>query len=71
MRFVALALLCLSCGSAPAPCSPEALAVVYEEVAGNVIDAGLCDKYAKVEDCPAYALLEAEFTLAAEASCRR
>lgn len=73
MKPVALALLCLSCGSARAPCSPEALGDLYSELSVQVVRSGLCDKYKgrAVTECPAYKVIEDEFTAAAEASCLR
>ena len=42
----------------------------YTQTAGQVIDAGLCDDHAKVEDCPPYrAIEEAYVTTMKELGC--
>lgn len=72
--LVALALALLGCSGAtpPATCTQEArdaLIAVYEEASGAVINAGACDKYDRVEQCPAYMALETHFLSARKGIC--
>lgn len=71
--LVSLALLFLGCaGTPPQTCTPEArdaLIAVYEEASGAVIDRGACDKYDRIEDCPAYLALEAHYLAARKGIC--
>lgn len=74
MKHVALALLVLGCSGAtpPATCTPEAreaLLRLYEEMGSEVINSGACDKYDRIEDCPAYLALEAHYLAARKGIC--
>jgi len=70
----ALALALLGCSGAtpPATCTPEAheaLVTLYGQMAGEIINAGACDKYDRVEQCPAYMALETHFLSARKGIC--
>lgn len=49
----------------------DALIALYDQAGAKVIDSGQCDKYTKVEDCPAYRVIEEHFAIAETAMCRR
>ena len=69
----AIMLACSSCSPRPPSCTPEARAnlfALYARAADGVIADGACDKYAKVEQCPAYMALETHFAAAAAALCQ-
>ena len=69
----AAAVVLVACaGQAPSTCTPEArdaLGTFYARVAGEVIESGACDKYARVEDCPAYMAIEAHYLAARKGIC--
>lgn len=53
-------------------CTPEArdaLTTFYAAMATEVINAGACDRFARVEDCPSYVALEAQFLAARKGIC--
>lgn len=52
-----------------ASCSDEALGALKElhkRAAVAVVESGKCDAYKRVDDCPAYSVIEAQFKLAAK-----
>jgi hypothetical protein len=79
VALLALALAALA-GQACSPSKPaetagnceaavKALRMLYERAAESAIKSGACDAYSRVEDCPAYALIEAHYQLASEGVC--
>lgn len=74
MRSLLLILALTSCaGSQKPPCteaSVSALRALYTKAASDVISRGECDKYTRVEFCPAYALIEKHFELVSKELCR-
>lgn len=70
---VAAALVLVACaGQAQSTCTPEArdaLGTFYARVAGEVIEAGACDKYADVAQCPAYLAVETHYLAARKGIC--
>lgn len=71
-RFV-LVILLSGCSPQKPSCTPEsrdALRGLYEHAAGEVISSGACDQMQRVEDCPAYMAVEAQFTIAEKALCQ-
>lgn len=72
-QMVSLALVLVACaGDPPRSCTPEArsaLVKLYEEMGSEVINAGACDKYTKVEDCPSLRALEVHYLAARKGIC--
>lgn len=70
---LAAALVVLGCaGDRPKTCTPEAreaLTTFYAAMASEVINAGACDKFERVEDCPSYVALEVQFLAARKGIC--
>lgn len=69
-----VALVALSGACARPPCSPEsrqALLAIARAASHDVISSGQCDGYQRVEQCPAYALIEANFVTTEGELCRR
>lgn len=67
MRFVALALLCLSCGSKE-PCTAADLQPLEERYSTAIADA--CAKYADLYRCPAYEPLVKAFAAEQDRVCK-
>ena len=65
--------LLVACASTPPKtCTPEAreaLLTLYGQMGGEIINSGACDKYDRVEQCPAYIALEAHFIAARKGIC--
>ena len=64
--------LCQCGGATPQPCNQTALSALRElhaQAAKDVIQAGRCDAYEKIENCPAYMLVEKHFVTTSEALC--
>ena len=73
--LLVLTLVLTSCHPNKETCTPDqrtALLEMYELAVDHVIESGACDAYKgkRVEDCPAYAALEANFTAAELAMCK-
>ena len=71
---LAAALVVLGCSGAtpPATCTPEAreaLIALYEDASGRVISSGACDAHQRVEECPAYMVLETHYLAARKGIC--
>jgi len=72
MRLFAALLLLTACSPQRPPCTEEslnALRALYTHAAKDVINSGACDKYEKVELCPAYRTIELHFEIAGKAMC--
>jgi len=72
MRTFALLLALSACSPKKPPCTEEslnALRALYTHAAKDVISSGACDKYEKVESCPAYRTVELHFEIAGKAIC--
>lgn len=71
--LASLALVALACSGTPSKtCTPEArdaLGVFYAAMASEVINAGACDKFERVEDCPSYVALEVQYLAARKGIC--
>jgi hypothetical protein len=68
-----LTMFLLSCSPSKPACTPEArdtLLAAYNAAVDKVIDAGACDKYAKVDACPAYMAVEAQYSIARGVLCQ-
>jgi hypothetical protein len=70
-----LILFLASCGPRKEPCTQDqrdALITMYSAAADHIIESGACDAYKgkRVEECPAYAAMEAHFTAAEMAMCK-
>lgn len=73
MRGILVAVLLLGCQPTKPPCTAEsrdALVAIYQEAGNKIIDSGACDKYVRVEDCPAYLVLEQHFVAVETALCK-
>lgn len=62
-----------ACAPRRDPCTQEelhALRGLYDKAAAQVIFGGACDRFQRVEQCPAYMAVELDFKLTAKALCR-
>lgn len=59
MRILIVLLLAMSCGPKKPACEPTAdVEAKWASESMQLVDSGVCDKYARVEDCPDFRELQ-------------